>query len=80
MPLYEYRCQDCGHHFEARQKFSDAPLKECPQCQGTIEKLISQSGFALKGGGWYDQGYTSGGGCSAPKKEACGGCPKAANS
>ena len=80
MPLYEYGCQDCGHHFEARQKFSDAPLTECPKCQGKVKKMISQGGFALKGGGWYDQGYSSSGSCSAPKSEGCGGCPKAANS
>ncbi len=80
MPLYEYQCQECGHQFEARQKFSDAPIDTCPKCSGAVKKLISQGGFALKGGGWYDQGYNNGGGCSAPKSEGCGGCPKAANS
>jgi putative FmdB family regulatory protein len=84
MPVYEYQCQSCNLVFEAMQKFSDAPLTECRECGGPVKKLISQTGFALKGGGWYQQGYAkqsakpaaceaagSGGGCS--------GCPKAAN-
>ncbi|BBA69406.1 FmdB family zinc ribbon protein [Geobacter sulfurreducens] len=83
MPLYEYRCDACDKQFELRQKFSDAPATECPSCGGPVHKLISQSGFALKGGGWYAQGYSSGG---AGKSEApacpsggtCAGCPSAA--
>lgn len=81
MPLYEYQCEKCGLVFEARQKFSDAPLTECRDCQGPVKKLISQSGFALKGGGWYDQGYgKAGASCaSAGQGAGCSGCPKAAN-
>lgn len=82
MPMYEYSCLACNHTFEARQKFSDAPLSVCPQCQGELRKMISQSGFALKGGGWYQQSYGSGGAASAcPSKSeggGCAGCPKAA--
>jgi putative FmdB family regulatory protein len=81
MPMYEYQCKECGIVFEARQKFSDAPLTECKECGGAVSKLISQTGFALKGGGWYDQGY--GGKASACSSggdaPACAGCPKAAN-
>ncbi|MBN2645438.1 MAG: zinc ribbon domain-containing protein [Desulfuromonadaceae bacterium] len=81
MPLYEYACQQCGHVFEARQKFSDPPLSQCPSCSGPVEKLISRSGFALKGGGWYDQGYSAAGSSPAPScpqaSGACSGCPKA---
>lgn len=82
MPLYEYQCQECGLVFEARQKFSDAPLTECRECAGAVTKLISQSAFALKGGGWYDQGYTGNQAAScgaAGSSEGCSGCPKAAN-
>ena len=80
MPMYEYKCQECGLVFEARQKFSDAPLSECRECGGSVEKLISQAAFSLKGGGWYDQGYGSKPSCgSADKSPACAGCPKAAN-
>lgn len=82
MPLYEYQCTACDQQFELRQKFSDEPAKECPTCGGPVQKLISQTGFALKGGGWYAEGYSSGG----KKSEApacasgggCAGCPSAA--
>ena len=83
MPLYEYQCEECGCHFEVRQKFSDAPVETCRECGGKVNKQISQSGFALKGGGWYDQGYSAGkGSCSSSVSgsEACAACPKAANS
>ena len=83
MPVYEYQCQDCGVVFEARQKFSDSPLTECRSCGGQVEKLISLTGFSLKGDGWYQQGY---GGAKKPaacaaasNTEGCAGCPKAAN-
>lgn len=81
MPMYEYKCQSCGLVFEARQKFSDAPLTECRECGGVVEKMISQTGFALKGGGWYDQGYSDKQpSCAAAGNSAgCSGCPKAVN-
>ena len=54
MPIYEYQCTACGHQLEAIQKFSDEPLKECPEChKPDLQKLISSSAFHLKGGGWY---------------------------
>jgi len=81
MPVYEYQCKACGLVFEAIQKYSDAPLTACKTCGGEVEKLISRSGFALKGGGWYDQGYSAGSqSCSAAATGGgCAGCPKAAN-
>jgi putative FmdB family regulatory protein len=57
MPIYEYECQKCERVTEAMQKFSDAPLTHCPKCQGDLKKLISQSTFHLKGGGWYVTDY-----------------------
>lgn len=58
MPIYEYACPDCGHRFEVMQKFSDDPVKDCPSCSaGNVKKLISQSAFVLKGGGWYKDHY-----------------------
>jgi putative FmdB family regulatory protein len=65
MPLYEYRCKSCEHTFEAIQKFSDRPLRKCPECSGRLEKLISRTAFVLKGGGWYADDY---GRRSSPKK------------
>jgi len=57
MPIYEYQCNKCGNVFEVMQKFSDAPLKKHEKCGGKVEKLISRSGFQLKGGGWFASGY-----------------------
>jgi putative FmdB family regulatory protein len=57
MPIYEYRCTTCHDDFEVSQKITDAPLSECPKCEGRLEKLISQTSFVLKGGGWYMTDY-----------------------
>ncbi len=58
MPIYEYECQDCGHHMDALQKVSDAPLTECPAC-GTdgLSRLVSAPRFRLKGSGWYETDF-----------------------
>jgi len=80
MPLYEYQCKSCNNNFELRQKFSDPPASSCPACGGEVEKLISQSGFSLKGQGWYGDGY-GGAKEAAPTPCAsggsCAGCPSA---
>jgi putative FmdB family regulatory protein len=57
MPIYEYKCQDCGHPVEVMQKITDAPLSECEKCGGKLEKQWSLSGFQLKGEGWYKTDY-----------------------
>jgi len=58
MPLYEYICTACDHHFEEMQKFSDKPIRKCPVCgKNKVEKKISLAGFQLKGVGWYKDGY-----------------------
>jgi putative FmdB family regulatory protein len=60
MPIYEYECQACGHTFEEWQKMSDKPIRVCPKCKKRkVEKLISQTSFQLKGGGWYKDLYSS---------------------
>lgn len=60
MPFYEYRCDRCDHHFEALQKFSDQALQNCPACEASgLRKLISASGFRLKGEGWYETDFKS---------------------
>jgi putative FmdB family regulatory protein len=61
MPIYEYRCDACGHTLEAIQKFSDAALTDCPSCgKSSLKKLISAAGFQLKGSGWYASDYKGG--------------------
>ena len=58
MPIYEYACGACGHRFEEWQKMSDKPIRVCPKCKAKkVEKLISQTSFKLKGGGWYSDLY-----------------------
>lgn len=61
MPIYEYRCESCGHELEALQKMSDPVLTECPECkQERLKKVISAAGFRLKGGGWYETDFKGG--------------------
>ena len=62
MPIYEYRCEACQHELEALQKISDEPLRQCPQChKPALRKMVSAAGFRLKGGGWYETDFKSGG-------------------
>ncbi|WP_331712577.1 MULTISPECIES: FmdB family zinc ribbon protein [Serratia] len=61
MPIYEYACGACSHRLEKLQKFSDAPLTDCPACgQPALTKLISATGFQLKGTGWYATDFKPG--------------------
>ena len=63
MPIYEYACEKCGHEFEREQRITDDPVKTCPECRSRkVKKLISQTSFVLKGGGWYSDLYSSTGG------------------
>ena len=57
MPIYEYQCAGCGRVTEKWQKISEAPLKECPDCGGSLTKLVSSCSFQLKGSGWYVTDY-----------------------
>ncbi|MGD2129178.1 MAG: zinc ribbon domain-containing protein [Lysobacterales bacterium] len=58
MPIYEYRCEACGHELERLQRISDAPLTDCPQCgKPKLRRLVSAAGFRLKGGGWYETDF-----------------------
>jgi len=65
VPLYEYQCKKCKHRFEKIQKFSDSPVKKCPECGGPVEKLISQSAVQFKGSGWYVTDYARKGAAGA---------------
>lgn len=59
MPIYEYKCSECGAHFEKMQKVSDEPLTVCEVCGGNLEKQWSLSGFQFKGAGWYVTDYSN---------------------
>lgn len=74
MPLYEYECPDCGR-FEVIQKFSDKPLKQCPNCKekgksNPVTKAVSASAFHLKGSGWYKTDYSSGSSSGGSSKKS----------
>ena len=77
MPLYEYQCNSCGHRFEKIVKFSDDPLKVCPECgKEAVEQLLSAPAVQFKGEGWYVTDYArkksapTSGGSSDKKVEA----------
>lgn len=78
MPLYEYQCDACGHRFERIQKFSDAPLTECPSCGGAVKKLLSSPAIQFKGSGFYITDYVrsgsngDGGKKNGAKKDSAG--------
>jgi putative FmdB family regulatory protein len=62
MPIYEYRCGDCGFQNEYLQRMSDAPLTDCPQCgKPSFRKMVTAAGFQLKGSGWYATDFKNNG-------------------
>lgn len=65
MPVYAYKCKSCGHQLEVRQSFSDAPLRECPQCGGELRKQFNSVGVVFKGSGFYRNDSRSGGSSSS---------------
>jgi putative FmdB family regulatory protein len=74
MPLYEYECTTCHKHTEKIQKFSDPEITICPHCGGELKRVISAPAFAMKGGGWYADGYAS----AKPPAASGDGAPAAA--
>ena|SRR5919108_6542514 len=69
MPIYEYRCNACGHQEEHLQKVSEAPLSVCPACgKPEYRKQLSAAGFQLKGTGWYATDFKGGSKKPAEKK------------
>ena len=73
MPTYDYECQSCGHHFEARQSMKDPHLTECPQesCAGPVKRKIGVgAGFIFKGSGFYITDYRSDSYKAAAKKDS----------
>ena len=60
MPIYEYKCEACGHRFERIQKFSDPPIEVCPNCgKPDVRKLLSSPAIQFKGSGFYINDYAS---------------------
>ncbi|MDR3772300.1 MAG: zinc ribbon domain-containing protein [Terracidiphilus sp.] len=59
MPLYAYRCTQCGHRFEKIQNFSAIPELECPECHGLLERPLTAPRLHFKGAGWYVNDYAA---------------------
>lgn len=85
MPLFEYRCEQCGHQREFLQK-RDAAAPACPSCgHSAMSKLLSAAGFQLKGSGWYASDFKGNRpACSAasdatPPCQTTGVCPGGVN-
>ena len=59
VPIYEFRCKQCGHRFERMQKFTDPHPTECPDCgaKDAIEALLSAPAVQFKGSGFYSTDY-----------------------
>ena len=53
VPIYDYRCDHCGHAFSAVQSFTDQPLDKCPNCGKRPRKLLVAPAVVFKGSGWY---------------------------
>jgi putative FmdB family regulatory protein len=74
MPLYEYQCKKCGHRFELIQSFSAEDAKECPICQGEVERLISTPARPhFKGSGFYSTDYAAKPAASAKSADGSSG-------
>ena len=76
MPIYEYRCDNCGV-FEVTQRITENALKKCPACKGKVERIISNTSFVLKGSGWYVTDYARAG---ASKGDSAGDPAKSSDS
>jgi len=86
MPVYVYACATCGHRFETRQGFYDAALTSCPECAGTIRRVVQPVGIVFKGSGFYRNDSRASSETSAPAAErkpegalASGDAPAAAS-
>ena len=85
MPVYEYKCEKCGHRFEVEQSISEKPIGQCPSngCRGQVVRVFSAPAIVFKGKGWHATDYGRGNGRrSAPacaKSETCpsGACQAA---
>lgn len=81
MPTYDYQCGKCGVEFEREQRITEPPVKTCPKCKSRqVKRLLSAPGFILKGGGWYADGYGSGGKKSKSSSSDDGGSSASSDS
>jgi putative FmdB family regulatory protein len=73
MPIYAYRCEECGFAKDVLQKISDEPLTVCPSCaKPGFRKQVTAAGFQLKGNGWYVTDFRGGSGGNSSANGASG--------
>jgi putative FmdB family regulatory protein len=61
MPIYAYRCDECGFAKDVLQKISDPVLTVCLSCgKPAFKKQVTAAGFQLKGTGWYATDFRGG--------------------
>ncbi|NIR00872.1 MAG: hypothetical protein GTN78_11835 [Gemmatimonadales bacterium] len=77
MPVYEYVCVECGHHFERYRRVTGRPPRCCPKCRGRVRKVFRPVGIIFKGSGFHvtDYGRSEKKEAGEPKKEAAGTTP-----
>ncbi len=69
MPVYVYHCDECDFQFEQQQKFSDKPLKQCPECgKDSLHKVYTPVGVIYKGSGFYSTDHRSSSGANFPSR------------
>jgi len=78
MPIYGYRCSQCGHELEVFQSMSDQPLRACPDCSGPLRKLLYPVGVHFKGSGFYTTDYRNAGAPAANGSSSSNGTPESA--
>ena len=77
MPIYAYRCSECGHAKDVLQKMSDPVLTDCPACgAASFVKQVTAAGFQLKGSGWYVTDFKGGNAAPPPADGAKGDADK----
>lgn len=59
MPLYEYACKACEHHFDVRHGVDETPKLACPECKSDVRKVFHAAGVIFKGSGWHIKDYAS---------------------
>jgi putative FmdB family regulatory protein len=71
MPIYTYRCENCGVQFERQQHFTDPPLTRCPECnKKALRKVYTPVGIVFKGSGFYSTDHRSPSGAGRPSSSS----------
>jgi putative FmdB family regulatory protein len=73
VPIYEYRCDECGVSFEILQKMSDDPLSTCSECGGALRKVLHPVAIHFKGSGFYTTDYGKGSGRPSGSRDGSSG-------